>query len=289
MKKALLIALMLFSTVAYSHNIEITAVKVGNVNTQLKTTVADFTREEIAVSLKHDVNVALSSLHIVMWAYDSTYATNNVFQGVRDIIQDEYQVPNWPRNASRTFTSSRELNLTPGTLRKPYYLIVAVYGHYVNGADSYDFIKIRIKPRPQAPLPVTLTLFEGKADGNGGVALRWNTASEQNSSHFLVEKSVDGATWVTAGRVNTKGAGAYGFTDIRQGDARYYRLKTVDNDGTFAFSSVVTVSVNNSDKVLTTSYINMAGQLISQPLQGLYIEVVTYGSGRVVKKKIFRE
>ncbi|MGI4759176.1 MAG: hypothetical protein ACRYF0_00615 [Janthinobacterium lividum] len=44
------------------------------------------------------------------------------------------------------------------------------------------------------PLPVTLTQFTAQASGRA-VQLAWQTASEVNSDHFVVERSLDGRTF----------------------------------------------------------------------------------------------
>ena len=40
----------------------------------------------------------------------------------------------------------------------------------------------------------------------------WETASEVNVSHFNVQRSIDGITFETIGKVNAKGAGKYSLT-----------------------------------------------------------------------------
>lgn len=88
------------------------------------------------------------------------------------------------------------------------------------------------------PLPVTLTRFDVRARRLDAV-LTWATATEKNSSHFLVERSTDTRTWASVTRV--AGAGTttqpreYGYTDANigaRGTAFYYRLQQVDLDGT---------------------------------------------------------
>jgi hypothetical protein len=101
------------------------------------------------------------------------------------------------------------------------------------------------------PLPVELTAFKGKWL-NGAAELNWATASEKNSSHFVVERSVGGdAAYQAVGRVaaagNSNSTRTYQLRDAEasmQGVATlYYRLRQVDVDGTQAFSPVVTVAV----------------------------------------------
>lgn len=104
------------------------------------------------------------------------------------------------------------------------------------------------------PLPVELTAFSGKWV-NGATDLKWTTASEKNSSHFIVERSVGGdAAYEAVGRVAAAGSSAstrtYQLRDAEAGAqgvaTLYYRLHQVDADGTQAFSPVVAVAVGKS-------------------------------------------
>ncbi|MBD1398737.1 T9SS type A sorting domain-containing protein [Pontibacter sp. JH31] len=96
------------------------------------------------------------------------------------------------------------------------------------------------------PLPVELTKFTARATGNA-VELNWTTASEQNSRHFEIERSTDGRQYQTAGIVASQGTTSlithYAFRDENPlPGVSYYRLKQVDEDMTYAYSKVITVS-----------------------------------------------
>lgn len=101
------------------------------------------------------------------------------------------------------------------------------------------------------PLPVELTSFSGKWV-NGAAELKWTTASEKNSSHFVVERSVGGdAAYRAVGQVAAAGSSSSTRTyQLRDAEAEaqgaatlYYRLRQVDMDGTQVFSPVVAVAV----------------------------------------------
>lgn len=98
------------------------------------------------------------------------------------------------------------------------------------------------------PFPVSLFDFTAQKQGRGSVALAWQTASEQNTSYFLVERSTDGSRYTPLGKVDAAGNSSskqsYSFLDDKT-DSRmaryYYRLKMVDADGTFEYSPVRTI------------------------------------------------
>lgn len=94
-------------------------------------------------------------------------------------------------------------------------------------------------------LPLTLVDFSGVTEGNSN-RLAWITANEINTSHFEIEKSEDGIHYIKAGQVaaNGWGGGTYRFTDNAVSAATFYRLKMVDNDGTFTYSNILVLGKN---------------------------------------------
>ncbi|MFT3912151.1 MAG: T9SS type A sorting domain-containing protein [Ferruginibacter sp.] len=98
--------------------------------------------------------------------------------------------------------------------------------------------------------PVVLGNFDAIAK-RPDVLCNWKTMQEQNSSHFIVERSYDAVHFNEAGKVNAKGNSAlptgYNFIDknacLSGAAYLYYRLKIVDVDGTYKYSSTVKVNV----------------------------------------------
>lgn len=105
-------------------------------------------------------------------------------------------------------------------------------------------------------LPITLASFESVCLEEK-VQLKWSTSSEQNSSHFEIEKSFDGMNWKSISEITAAGNSNamlnYAYIDqnsLRQGLA-YYRLKTVDLDGSFTISSAKSTSCGLPSEVFT--------------------------------------
>jgi hypothetical protein len=98
-------------------------------------------------------------------------------------------------------------------------------------------------------LPVELVTLEGKYNLDRNASeLIWTTASEINTNRFEIQKSLDAQNWTTIGNVPAKGAAAerssYYFDDIHPAAGNnYYRLKIIDNDGSFEYSWIVTINV----------------------------------------------
>jgi hypothetical protein len=105
-------------------------------------------------------------------------------------------------------------------------------------------------PLATSPLPVTLTQFTAQTQGRG-VQLAWTTASEVNSDHFVVERSLDGRAFSPLQTVPAAGNSttprAYAFLDSQAQSSGatqlYYRLRSVDHDGSSAYSPVQAVTL----------------------------------------------
>ncbi len=97
-------------------------------------------------------------------------------------------------------------------------------------------------------LPVELNAFSSSVQGRV-VKLDWSTATEVNSYKFIVERSKGSQNiWAKVGELKANNYSNspknYSFTDKNLNTGSYsYRLKMVDNDGTFEYSKVVEASV----------------------------------------------
>jgi len=88
-------------------------------------------------------------------------------------------------------------------------------------------------------------------------ALVWETASEQNTSEFAIERSLNGRdNWEVIGTERAAGnsdvAVSYSFDDMRPTSQAYYRLNTIDLDGSSQTSNIVSIKrdVRGFDVVL---------------------------------------
>ncbi|UYZ62656.1 T9SS type A sorting domain-containing protein [Hymenobacter weizhouensis] len=118
----------------------------------------------------------------------------------------------------------------------------------------YSFAEDRPTGFPAAitaptPLPVRLVAFRGRAVA-AGVELTWQTATETNSSFFVVERAASAtAEFRAVGQVAAAGTSTgprrYQLLDTDVGSQGsgtwFYRLRQVDADGQTQYSSVVPV------------------------------------------------
>lgn len=103
-------------------------------------------------------------------------------------------------------------------------------------------------------VPVVMGNLTGKRTGSNN-ELYWNTLSEYNTSHFEVERSINGTTFITVGRVNASGfsqsAKSYKYIDREIGGTKWiYRLKIIDFDGTFIYSNLFLLSENSTQTII---------------------------------------
>jgi hypothetical protein len=97
------------------------------------------------------------------------------------------------------------------------------------------------------PLPVILVNFQAEVL-NRQVKLNWQTSTELNTSHFVVERSRDGQNFEPLTQVAAKGNSTnlqlYNALDAQPfNGVSYYRLRIVDNDGSHEFSQVRRVTI----------------------------------------------
>jgi hypothetical protein len=92
--------------------------------------------------------------------------------------------------------------------------------------------------------PLRFLSFTGEKI-NRTTLLRWTTDNEINTSHFEVERSTNGVSFSSMGRVNSfnsSGMHQYAFTDPAPVEGlNYYRLKQVDRDGRMSYTVIIKI------------------------------------------------
>ncbi len=112
------------------------------------------------------------------------------------------------------------------------------------------------------PLPVELSSFSASIIGSA-VKLSWRTETEVNNFGFDIERTVisnevRNLSWEKIGFVegygNSNSPKDYSFTDASVISGKYaYRLKQIDNDGTFSYSKIIEVDLGAPKKYELTS------------------------------------
>jgi hypothetical protein len=102
-------------------------------------------------------------------------------------------------------------------------------------------------PPTSLPLPVELTFFTANVNGST-VSLNWTTATEINNRGFEIQRKSENANWENIGFVpgfgTTTESRSYNYLDNSVSNGKYfYRLKQIDFNGTFSYSSIVEANV----------------------------------------------
>jgi hypothetical protein len=145
-----------------------------------------------------------------------------------------------------------------------------------NGTARVDHMRITIYSH--STLPIELLDFFGEIR-NGVNFIHWRTATEHNNKEFIVERSTNGIDFVqvgtVAGKKNSIVLNSYTLMDKEaSASLNYYRLKQVDEDGTFKyFKNIV---LNNSD----------SGDLIVYPNPS-FNGVFSFNSGQTIEEGIY--
>ncbi len=119
-------------------------------------------------------------------------------------------------------------------------------------------------------LPVSLTDFTCEATENF-IALNWETASEFNNDHFVIERSVDGENYTFFNSIQGKGtsllSSEYFITDNHPAPGiNYYRLSQVDNNGIEEKLKITSCNYENTNEEVTLNVFDMSGALLFSKL-----------------------
>lgn len=137
--------------------------------------------------------------------------------------------PVWPRDVIGVVSQYSSSSLSAGYQLEPRY-----YGT--------DFL-------PPVTVPVELTSLSASVSGKS-VIINWSTATEKNNMGFEIQRSSDKTSFAKIGYVNGSGSTTeiknYSFADNNVLTAKsYYRLKQVDFDGSYKYSSVVEAEIGD--------------------------------------------
>lgn len=124
-------------------------------------------------------------------------------------------------------------------------------------------------------LPLEFTRFNVSCENNTAV-INWQTATEINTDHFNVQRSLNGTDWMTIATQNAAGQSSsllnYSYTDPTpaSSDRIFYRIQSVDIDGSKSYTPVRTSTCGSG--ILWQVWPNPVHQqaYISLKLDGVY-------------------
>jgi hypothetical protein len=117
---------------------------------------------------------------------------------------------------------------------------------------------VRLIVQAGGTTPITLSSFNVRLANNETSVLSWNAQSEINANRYEIERSENAINFSNRGNVTAIGSPTrsqdYTYNDALNTSASkvYYRLKMVDNDGSYKYSSVVTLNLKNAGTTINT-------------------------------------
>ncbi len=179
--------------------------------------------------------------------FDIAYTYKNQWLGTLPVESDmrlakrSVASPSWAIDFSGVIDTVQNIMRAP-TLYETYYSLT--------GSDL------------NTPLPVKLIAFTGNKIENK-IVLSWATAAEKNSDRFEVQRSDAAGEWTPVGKVKAAGNSTftqnYSYTDATSFNSNsmpatlYYRLKMIDQDGSYEYSPVVTIKPADVAKPVSVS------------------------------------
>jgi hypothetical protein len=145
-------------------------------------------------------------------------------------------------------------------------------------------------------LPVQLTNFKATKQTNNDVLVEWTTTVAGNVNRFEIEvakgnQALQLNDFIKIGEINSSGnipqPQQYTFTDAESNKTgvRYYRLKMINNDGTFSYSENRPVVFEA--QFITQAYPNPSNGLyyvMYQASEGLQLKIIVYDvTGKLIK------
>lgn len=119
----------------------------------------------------------------------------------------------------------------------------------VAGREFVNVISTPIISADCATLPVNLKLFTAVRTNNTTVNLKWETAQEENSKGFDIQRKLSNGAWQNIGYIDTKAPGgnsssplSYDFIDVNNTKGiTQYRLRQLDISGKQSYSLIRSV------------------------------------------------
>ncbi len=185
------------------------------------------------------------------------------------------------------FTNTQTiLDMNDGVVTYPFSV--------TSNVASSNLNRFLIVMAPVTVLPVTFTKINASLIGSK-VQVSWATGSEFGVKNYSIERSADGTHFTTIGEVaaiNAANGTSYQFADNQPLPANnYYRIRSNDADGKYAFSSIAAVQLNAKKgiQVMPTVITNQRFTLaLNDQPAGNYQLIITNTAGQQVYQKMIK-
>jgi hypothetical protein len=243
---------------------------------------------QVAPSATFNINTDITGTgignNLLTWTYNST---NNEFIGQ---LNQTFPATPDPLDSSvitinNLISTGLSTSSFPGNGLNVNVLVVPAFNADLSNDNTFAYTS------STATLPVTLVDFSATKQ-NGAALLNWTTSSEVNAKDYEIEHSTNGNRYLQIGTVTAAGNSnvtlKYNFTDnAPAAGANYYRLKMVNDDGSFAYSPIQILNFGSTGIIIV--YPNPAQDNINVTgvETGMQLRVVST-DGRILSTKIAR-
>ena len=126
--------------------------------------------------------------------------------------------------------------------------------------DFTDGLYFTLASSEQHALPVNLISFEAEVQENH-INLEWRTASEENHSHFLLQRSADGISFETLATIE-------GYSQQLNNGVKIYRwkdLEPINGDNFYKLVDVSKAGEEESSEIIGAFYVSASSKLKVYP------------------------
>ena len=185
---------------------------------------------------------------------------------------------NWVQAAYARFTSYSGGHCCWNTFYNP------AWHDPITGLSIYEWMLTR-RQNEIPLLPVNFISFTVKKENNNA-HLTWKVGTEENVSRYEIEKSINERDFISIGSVNAGGLDQYTFDDVLLQNKCLYRVKSVDYDGKYKYSSIVSFNLGKSSIVLKVFPIPVQKETFIQHPASDKNSLITIASedGRIIKE-----
>lgn len=212
--------------------------------------------------------------------FNALMAADNTIHSINDLV-----ILKTSDNSCITTLSGTPEIITPSSS--------GTYGTYQTGYylefNTTSFSTFFVESKFTSVVPLRLLAFQAIA-GKAQVQTSWLSQQEINAKYFIVERSIDGKNFTAIGHVdanNSSGTNNYEFTDTSPLDGiSYYRLKMIDNNGSFIYSKIISVNITGDEMLSVNPDPALNNIIVSfKNVTSLAKLHIISSDGRIVMKK----
>ena len=218
--------------------------------------------------------------------------TDTLFFKIWKTTQRSYQLKLAPENIYHPDLMAYFQDSYLGTSNAISLLDTTVINFAIDGnAASAASNRFRIVFRPVAVLPVTFSSVKAFAVNNN-VQVEWKAEGQANTIQFEVEKSINGSGFSHVNTTLKNTSGSYSWLDENAVTGKnFYRIKSIDRDGSIKYSAVVSVMISKNTINFTIEPNPVKGNSISlhfanQPTGNYQFNLINSAGQLVYRNKL---